>query len=272
MDELIQVVYCPKCSSNLELLDQLVCCECSSKYQIINGVVVLADESRGQGHLYDNIYEDIIHEFDIEKSSILVNENYVNDIKKLNLDNKVVFDMGGGLGLISQELSESKLVIVVDLSLSALVDLNNRKNENMILVCGDIEKDFLKLKADIIICVAVLEHLKNPDIVLKRFNSMLNDGGMLYLQVPVCNLPFSNFFINVFRKIKGIDSETANDVHLTSYSTNGILKSLKESNFNIESVKYSSVLREFNLPYSLKLFDKKLAAGCVIVAKKSSGI
>ena len=137
----------------------------------------------------------------------------------------------------------------------------------MILICGDIEKYFLKINADIILCIEVLEHLNNPKETLAKFNKMLKKGGKLYLQIPVCNLPFPKFFIYLFRTIKGIDHDMADSVHVSSFSTNDIIKILEDANYRINEIRHHSILREFNLN-DFHLMEKKLAARCIIIAEK----
>lgn len=266
---LIEILRCPQCFSELSLFKKnvLVCNSCGQKYSIINGIPILDATKSNQREAYDKIYEDIFTKNNLKKSTVLANAEYLKDIQKLGIKDKIIIDMGGGLGLIGEKLLSAKKVIAVDLSLSALLNLNRRKKENMVLICGDIAKTKLKAKADIIICTAVLEHVTDPKVVLDNFRSLLKDDGILYLQVPVCNLPFPKFFICLFRKLKRIDPKVAKEIHLRTYSTKSIINELTGNGFSIEDINYTSVLREFI--YSLDLFNNKLfAAGIRIICKK----
>jgi 2-polyprenyl-3-methyl-5-hydroxy-6-metoxy-1,4-benzoquinol methylase len=267
---LIKILRCPQCLSDLYLLEKnLVCNNCGQKYPIIDGIPILDASKSNQRDKYDKIYEDIYTKNNLEKSTVLANTEYLKDIQKLDIKDKIIIDMGSGLGLIAEKLLSAKKVIVVDLSFSSLVNLNRRKTENMVLICGDIAKTKVKIKSDIIICIAVLEHVQDPEIVLDNFRSVLKDGGILYLQVPVCNLPFQKFFIYLFRKLKRIDTTTAEEIHLRTYSTKSIINELTNNGFSIEDIKHTSVLKEFT--YSSNLFNNKLfAAGIQIICKKTA--
>lgn len=264
---LIEILRCPQCLSDLRLLkENLVCSSCGQKYPIVNGIPVLGINNLGE--MYDEIYADVTKN-NLEESTVLANIEYLEDVQKMDPKDKIIVDMGSGLGLIAEKLLSAKKVIVVDLSLSALLNLNRRKNENMILICGDIGKKFLKIKADIIICIAVLEHVTRPKVVLDNIRALLKNDGILYLQVPVCNLPFPKFFLYLFRKLKRIDPKMAKAVHLRTYSTKSIINELTSNGFSIEGTKHTSVLREFI--YSLNVFNNKFfASGIRITCKKTA--
>jgi SAM-dependent methyltransferase len=63
--------------------------------------------------------------------------------------------------------------------------------ERVNIVCSPLERiDFQPGFFDLIVCGEVLEHLHNDTEVLKKFNYVLRDGGVLVLSVPLASKGF----------------------------------------------------------------------------------
>jgi 2-polyprenyl-3-methyl-5-hydroxy-6-metoxy-1,4-benzoquinol methylase len=111
--------------------------------------------------------------------------------------------------------------------------LKEEKSKNYILKKSDFTKN--NIKYDIISFLAVLEHLDNPDFILKKIYSKLNKNGLLILTTPdkksKCLLEFLAY------KLKVINREEIED-HKTYYTKETLIEKLKTNNFKIIKHKY----------------------------------
>lgn len=95
-----------------------------------------------------------------------------------------ILEVGCGIGNFTQQLSKYGQVYATDINKKYLSKI---KNENTKVGFGDIEKGeyfFGKKKFDSIVCINVLEHLKNDRKALKNLSDLLKPGGNLILLVP----------------------------------------------------------------------------------------
>ncbi len=125
----------------------------------------------------------------------------LNILKKI--ENSIIIDIGGGVGIILSELNKNNLKINVDLSLS---DLSRSKKEfpDIETICASM--NYLPIKKNstqFVICANILEVAKTLDInnknfimknnimyyktviqTLKEINTTLEKNGKLYLTTP----------------------------------------------------------------------------------------
>lgn len=125
----------------------------------------------------------------------------LNTLKKI--ENSIIIDIGGGVGIILSELNKNNLKINVDLSLS---DLSRSKKEfpDIETICASM--NYLPIKKNstqFVICANILEVAKTLDInnknfimknnimyyktviqTLKEINTTLEKNGKLYLTTP----------------------------------------------------------------------------------------
>ncbi|RZD48781.1 MAG: hypothetical protein CXT78_00655 [Thaumarchaeota archaeon] len=125
----------------------------------------------------------------------------LNILKKI--ENSIIIDIGGGIGIILSELNKNNLKINVDLSLS---DLSRSKKEfpDIETICASM--NYLPIKKNstqFVICANILEVAKTLDInnknfimknnimyyktviqTLKEINTTLEKNGKLYLTTP----------------------------------------------------------------------------------------
>ena len=182
--------------------------------------------------------------------------------------------MGGGEGIYAKELAkQAKKVIVVDLSLPRLIRLSQRERGNMVSVCGDIQTPFLKIKVDIILCIAVLEHIPNPKEALTNFRTLLKKDGKVCIYVPVLNLPFPIMVTFLYRKPRRFNIKQVEKEHLKIWSTKGLMADLYDAGFTVENEEFIPVLTEFSrIPsfftsflQKFDLLDKLLAQGMHLI-------
>ena len=101
---------------------------------------------------------------------------------------KTVLDIGaGGLEHTSIFLQNNKIVDICDFGNSVYYDNRIKKIENNIRnkFMGDFNKIDINETYDTIWCCHILEHQLNVNSFLKKINSLLNEGGLLAITVPI---------------------------------------------------------------------------------------
>ncbi|MFC1962414.1 methyltransferase domain-containing protein [Chloroflexota bacterium] len=272
--ELTEVLMCPLCKSDLGIGEKnsLLCTGCGEEYEIINGIPIMLPSSAkvtsGEAiQFYNQLYrEDHGHQANISLGRAIT----LRYLKSLDTADKVILDMGGGDGIYARKLAKTaKKVIVADLTLPRLIRLSQTKTGNIVPVCGDIQTPFVKEKADIIICIAVLEHLPEPQQVLANFKELLKEDGKVCLYVPVLNLPFPALVTRLYRRLRRFDIQQIEKEHIKLWSTKELMADLETAGFTAENGEFTSVLTEFRrIPLSVTSFiqysafmDKLLAQG-----------
>ncbi len=111
-------------------------------------------------------------------------------LKNKSLQNKTCLEFGYGSGDILIELSEMGLkAFGYDFSMEAYKNAKNRIRKYSETVQKNIylltnEQNIMAQKYDFIVALEVLEHIKNDLELLSKFNSNLNDNGMIIFSVP----------------------------------------------------------------------------------------
>ena len=159
-------------------------------------------------------------------------ENYHNWIFsqfKEHLGQRVV-ELGGGIGTYTELLLDREFVVVVDNYWPCVEYLRERfcRHESVLPKYMDIESHHMKLlrnyKPDSIICINVLEHVKEDFIALLYMSHILQDGGKLVLLVPAYQ-----FLYGTIDRIVG---------HHRRYSKNDLKKKIFRAGLKIEDMFY----------------------------------
>jgi 2-polyprenyl-3-methyl-5-hydroxy-6-metoxy-1,4-benzoquinol methylase len=103
-----------------------------------------------------------------------------------------ILEVGFGLGSFTQKLSRKGNVCAIDINEKYL---KSKKRTEIQHGFGDIERGkyfFGKKKFDTIICMNVLEHIKNDKKALQNTLKLLKANGILVLLVPAHRILFSN--------------------------------------------------------------------------------
>lgn len=127
-----------------------------------------------------------------------------------------ILEIGAGIGNFTSRLAKYGKVTAIDYD-------PDYKNTNF----GDIEKGkyfFENKKFDAIVCMNVLEHIKNDKRVLGNMFNLLNHGGKLILLVPAHKWAY------------GLMDENLG--HFRRYSKNEITKKVHNSKFIILNSRY----------------------------------
>jgi len=141
-----------------------------------------------------------------------------------------ILEVGCGTGNFSTYLMKYGNLTAVDIN-QAYVKQAEKKVENGEVGIGDIEKDqyfFSNKKFDTLVCLNVLEHIKNDERVLRNIHKLLKVGGHLILLVPS-----HPFLYNLIDKSIG---------HYRRYEKNDLKKMITEVGFEIVSLKILNFL------------------------------
>ena len=102
---------------------------------------------------------------------------------------KVVIDVGCGLGFGSERLAEcgSKFVLAIDVSAKAVREAKNRSTTARDIEFAVMDASRLALRdktCDLAVCLEVLEHVKEPEYCVSEIRRVLNAKGVLILSTP----------------------------------------------------------------------------------------
>jgi len=275
--EFTEILMCPQCKSDLEVSEKgnLLCKGCHEEYEIIKDIPVMLPASVRRTNEFIQFYNKLYRPNSSRDNVSRERKTTLSYLRKnLPSVSKVVLDMGGGEGVYARELAkQAEKVIVVDLSLPRLIRLSQAKGGNIVTICGDIQTLLLKIRVDVILGIAVLEHIPNPKQALINFKSLLKDEGKVCLYVPVLNLPFPKMTVFLYRRLRRFNVKQIEKQHLRIWSTKGLMADLDGAGFAVENKEFTSILTEFRrIPSSLVSFcqkfgfmDKLLAQGMHLI-------
>ncbi|MGE7870912.1 methyltransferase domain-containing protein [Bacillus paramycoides] len=214
---ILHLLICSKCSKNLILQNGIIksnqitegklICNCGEEYIITSGIITAGNlfKAYERTSLEDSI-SDYIHETD---TAYLENMHREGEWAKkkliqLDLNNKILLDIGSGLGFflrnIYEELPEDCLYIAVDRDLNKLLflkDVLERSNpkRNILFICADfLNIPIQNQSVDIVIDQSGTSNysFEHEDFLLHKLNSLLKpDCFLLSLFIL-----FKNFSIN----------------------------------------------------------------------------
>lgn len=134
-------------------------------------------------HIDDDFYEEsnMHKEIDFKKWQ---NETAQDDERRFEfvkpmITNKAVLDFGsgnGGFATLAKEVTSN--VAAVELEKAVVPHYE----KNSIDLYNDLDK--IDRKFDYITAFHVLEHLSEPELILEKMKTLLNDGGKIILEVP----------------------------------------------------------------------------------------
>lgn len=109
---------------------------------------------------------------------------YIMD--RVNLSGKSVLDVGCGGGLLCEAMaSEGAIVTGIDISNSISVAISHSHSGNYSIRYEQISPEALALsntqQFDVITCMEMLEHVPEPESIIKACANMLKPGGDLFL-------------------------------------------------------------------------------------------
>ncbi len=136
---------------------------------------------------------------------------------------KNILDAGCGVGSNFDVLKKySPNIYGVDVSKDAINFCKNKGYTKLYL--SSIENFKSKIKFDLIVCMDVIEHIKDDNSAIKKLKSLLTKDGILIISVPAHNSLWND-----------------NDIlsqHYRRYQLNSIKNLLQNNNLNIIKISY----------------------------------
>lgn len=163
-----------------------------------------------------------------------------NDLIKLIPENvKTILDIGCGFGATGNAIKKHFSGIKV-IGIEINTDAANRAKELLDKVyIGDAETispDIPEGSIDCIIFGDVLEHTREPLLVLQKFSTFLTDEGFIIASIPnIRNI--KPLFKIIFDKFEYEDYGILDRTHLRFFTLHTIIKMFDEAKLNIISVK-----------------------------------
>lgn len=106
--------------------------------------------------------------------------------------NQLFFDVGGGNGFVSSQLSKSGVCEVALLEPGINGVLNAQKRGLTNLICASVQDgDFQENTFPAVGMFDVLEHIEHDSLFLKHINNLLKKEGHLFITVPAYNFLWS---------------------------------------------------------------------------------
>lgn len=197
---------CPECNSDFDFRNsELICKRCSARYPVINDIPRFVAQSNNQIRTSERFGYKWQKNKNINKH---YEKNFLDEIKPLDNDffkNKTILDAGCGIGIPSYCMYAmgAKEICSFDISNSIDIARENINNPASLYAQADIYKiPFRKKSFDIVVCVAVLQHLPDKKKAVDNLLDYVKPGGTLILWVyGKEGNGFVRFFVEPFRKI-----------------------------------------------------------------------
>lgn len=161
-------------------------------------------------------------------------KKHIQELLKRKSDS-LILDFGCGGGALLTELTEYGNVIGLENSRLALTYCQDRGQKNLVLNDGH-KLPFKNNTFEIVVCLDVLEHLKDDLQFLSQIYATLSGDGYIFIMVPAFPRLWSSRDVYLG--------------HLRRYTRLQLKRSLEEASFNIVKISY---INSFYLPIMLFL-------------------
>lgn len=162
-----------------------------------------------------------------------------------------ILEIGCGIGNFSSHLANYGNLTAIDINKSYMKEANKKMGNRVSVGFGDIEKGkffFKKRVFDTVVCLNVLEHIKDDKKALKNIYELLAPGGILILLVPM-----HRFLFNLI-------DQSIN--HFRRYEKNELKEILRNNNFEIFKIKNLNFLGSIGWFIAGTLFkDRQISEG-----------
>ncbi len=212
-----------------------ICGECTAVYRALH---FTDDEVRA---IYTSLYLDFEKKFHdtiiyydkklMDGCSMRMHENVKNIEKIHGVGIKKIFDIGGRDGFRMLKLADNGYSCTVYDPIPQ--KSCSEKIYKRDIWSNELEKDE---KADLIVLCNVLEHCTNPGGLVGDCYAHLNEGGFLFIEIPVDFEAFFDWFLfyQLFKRTLGADV-----THHVFYSERAIGKLLRNGKFAIKKINYN---------------------------------
>ncbi len=204
-------------NKNLEIFE---CCDC--------GLVFLSQDNHIDETFYEN--SNMHQSFDFYKWR---NETLVDDTRRFkflenSLVNKNILDFGSGNGgflKLAKDISKSILGVELEKAIVPYYKEENIPLENNL--------DNINNKFDTITSFHVIEHIKEPLVILEKLKNLLEDNGKLIIEVPNANDALLTIYEN-----EAFSNFTYWSCHLYLYTQHTLSLLAKQAGFKVEFIKH----------------------------------
>ena len=160
-----------------------------------------------------------------------------------------ILKIGSGLGTITKLIKNKKLVVGTDISDSKIDYLKQlfQDKDNFNFLNINVAESLAGLENhnfDTVMCVNVLEHIKEDVVALRNMNKLLDKKGKLLLVVPA--LP------SIYGSIDKADR------HFRRYNKKNLLPKIRKSGFKILKIKYMNLPGVFGWIWHGKILKLKV--------------
>ena len=162
-----------------------------------------------------------------------------------------VLDVGGGSGWLLDEIKE----LDERVELTQVVDLDSNAKQIALqkghkFFHGKIEEFTSKEKFDIVILLNLIEHVKNPLLVLEKIKDVLKKEGKILIKTPNCN----SLDAFIFRKTywSGLHAPR----HWVIFNEDSLKQLVKRANLNVIKLKYTQGAPFWSGSILFKLYKK----------------
>ena len=152
------------------------------------------------------------------------NQDYINSLVPSYLkENLIIYDVGGGKGpYLSGDKKNVLNATVVGLDIDKEELQQAPEGAYNKIICADISNFQGNQDADIVLCQAVLEHVKDVENAFAAISSILKNGGLALIFVPSRNAVFARLNIILPQNVKKailhyVYPNTARDQGFPSY-------------------------------------------------------
>ena len=139
-----------------------------------------------------------------EKYRIDGNQDYIHSlVPKYLKENLTIYDVGGGKHpylSVDKKNSLSAKVVGLDIDENELGKAPKGAYDK--IICADISKFSGNYEADMVICQAVLEHVRDVESAFKSISSILKPGGLALLFVPSKHAVFARLNVILPENLK----------------------------------------------------------------------
>ena len=237
----IKIKPCPICedSSSITELDcKLMLHKCHTCNHIFTPL------EKDQQESYDGDYFIRTHRNWFENPNYeLFDFLYKHIDKSTQCEDLRLLDVGCGNGnFLKYVLEKNSTMPLVGL------DLIDNNHPGITFIKGDLYEYEFNEKFDVVVSLAVVEHVDDPNLYIQKLSNVLKDGGMLYLMT----INSSSLFYKIAALLKTLGIRIAYDRvyqhhHLQHYNNESLRKLLERNSYE--------VLLQKNTGYPLKCVD-----------------
>ncbi|MFH1544807.1 MAG: class I SAM-dependent methyltransferase [archaeon] len=169
-----------------------------------------------------------------EKKEVYSGRKEFELIKFISPGQKVL-DVGCADGTLGQKIKSEFGNVIVGIEVSKKMGKEARKKLDAVVI-GDVEEINLNLKKnyfDVVVLADILEHLKQPEGVIKKLNPFLKSDGTIIVSVP----NVANIFVRLkllFGKFDYEKSGIMDETHLRWFTLKSLKEMMERNGFKVE--------------------------------------